>query len=166
MRVAFFSPLPPARSGIADYSEALIESLKPPAGLARSHFPRGSAVRPVAVRYRPLPRGQQPLSRIRLRDRPAPPRRGRDARIQPASPDRRTDHPAEQLGRLRHRVRISKRCAGARLRRARAAPGSGSGLRRRADDPPSAGIRAGRGGAQPFHARRDCAPPASMVPSV
>ena len=29
MRVAFFSPLPPARSGIADYSEALIESLKP-----------------------------------------------------------------------------------------------------------------------------------------
>ena len=29
MRVAFFSPLPPARSGIADYSEALIENLKP-----------------------------------------------------------------------------------------------------------------------------------------
>ncbi|MBZ5620162.1 MAG: methyltransferase domain-containing protein [Acidobacteriia bacterium] len=29
MRVAFFSPLPPARSGIADYSEVLIESLKP-----------------------------------------------------------------------------------------------------------------------------------------
>jgi len=28
MRVAFFSPLPPARSGIADYSEALISSLK------------------------------------------------------------------------------------------------------------------------------------------
>ena len=29
MRVGYFSPLPPARSGIADYSEALIESLKP-----------------------------------------------------------------------------------------------------------------------------------------
>ena len=29
MRVAFFSPLPPSRSGIADYSEALIESLAP-----------------------------------------------------------------------------------------------------------------------------------------
>lgn len=29
MRVAFFSPLPPARSGIADYSEALLESLRP-----------------------------------------------------------------------------------------------------------------------------------------
>jgi glycosyltransferase involved in cell wall biosynthesis/SAM-dependent methyltransferase len=29
MRVAFFSPLPPARSGIADYSQALIENLKP-----------------------------------------------------------------------------------------------------------------------------------------
>lgn len=29
MRVAFFSPLPPARSGIADYSEALLASLTP-----------------------------------------------------------------------------------------------------------------------------------------
>ena len=29
MRVAFLSPLPPARSGIADYSEALVEALKP-----------------------------------------------------------------------------------------------------------------------------------------
>jgi glycosyltransferase involved in cell wall biosynthesis/SAM-dependent methyltransferase len=29
MRVAFLSPLPPARSGIADYSEALVESLRP-----------------------------------------------------------------------------------------------------------------------------------------
>jgi len=28
MRVAFFSPLPPARSGIADYSEALVSSLR------------------------------------------------------------------------------------------------------------------------------------------
>jgi glycosyltransferase involved in cell wall biosynthesis/SAM-dependent methyltransferase len=29
MRAAFFSPLPPARSGIAEYSEALIEQLRP-----------------------------------------------------------------------------------------------------------------------------------------
>src|SRR5215469_16303612 len=29
MRVAFFSPLPPARSGIADYSQTLLEALKP-----------------------------------------------------------------------------------------------------------------------------------------
>ena len=29
MRLAYFSPLPPARSGIADYSEALIDSLRP-----------------------------------------------------------------------------------------------------------------------------------------
>ena len=28
MRVAFFSPLPPVRSGIADYSEALVEALR------------------------------------------------------------------------------------------------------------------------------------------
>jgi glycosyltransferase involved in cell wall biosynthesis/SAM-dependent methyltransferase len=33
MRVAFFSPLPPCRSGIADYSETLIEHLKPLADL-------------------------------------------------------------------------------------------------------------------------------------
>ncbi len=29
LRIAFLSPLPPARSGIADYSEALLEALKP-----------------------------------------------------------------------------------------------------------------------------------------
>ena len=28
MRIAFFSPLPPARSGIADYSEALLSQLR------------------------------------------------------------------------------------------------------------------------------------------
>src|SRR5690242_21606030 len=28
-RIAFFSPLPPARSGIADYSEALVAALRP-----------------------------------------------------------------------------------------------------------------------------------------
>jgi glycosyltransferase involved in cell wall biosynthesis/SAM-dependent methyltransferase len=33
VRIAFFSPLPPARSGIADYSEALIEAMKPLADL-------------------------------------------------------------------------------------------------------------------------------------
>jgi len=33
MRVAYFSPLPPARSGIADYSEALLESLRPAASV-------------------------------------------------------------------------------------------------------------------------------------
>src|SRR5579871_2437777 len=29
LHVAFFSPMPPARSGIADYSEALVASLRP-----------------------------------------------------------------------------------------------------------------------------------------
>ena len=33
MRAAFFSPLPPARSGIADYSQALLEALRPLADL-------------------------------------------------------------------------------------------------------------------------------------
>ena len=41
-----------------------------------------------------------------------------------------------------------------RLRRAGAASGSGSRLRGRADDPPPAGIRARRGGAQPLHGGR------------
>ncbi len=45
MRVAFFSPLPPARSGIADYSEALIEALRSRTELhvfsgAPTHFDR------------------------------------------------------------------------------------------------------------------------------
>ena len=34
MRVAYFSPLPPARSGIADYSEALLEGLRPLASVS------------------------------------------------------------------------------------------------------------------------------------
>ena len=33
MRIAFFSPLPPARSGIADYSQTLLEALAPLASL-------------------------------------------------------------------------------------------------------------------------------------
>lgn len=40
MRVAYFSPLPPARSGIADYSEALIESLRPLVDLEVFSAPR------------------------------------------------------------------------------------------------------------------------------
>jgi glycosyltransferase involved in cell wall biosynthesis/SAM-dependent methyltransferase len=37
LRVAFFSPMPPALSGIADYSEALVEHLSPLAGLTVFH---------------------------------------------------------------------------------------------------------------------------------
>ncbi|HYO84233.1 MAG TPA: hypothetical protein VES20_22705, partial [Bryobacteraceae bacterium] len=33
MRIAFFSPMPPTRSGIADYSEALLQSLQRLAGV-------------------------------------------------------------------------------------------------------------------------------------
>ena len=35
MRIAFFSPLPPARSGIADYSAALLNELEPLAEITR-----------------------------------------------------------------------------------------------------------------------------------
>ncbi len=45
MRVAFFSPLPPARSGIADYSAALIEALAPLTEL--SVFSSSSAAPPA-----------------------------------------------------------------------------------------------------------------------
>jgi hypothetical protein len=80
----------------------------------RSRFSRGrAAVRPGGLRYRALPDGQQRLPRIRVRGGAAPPRRGGDARIQPASPDDGTHHPARRLGRLRARVRIR-----GRLRRA------------------------------------------------
>ena len=61
MRVAFFSPLPPARSGIADYSEALIESSEAAGGSGgflrrrtRPSIPRGSISRSITsatIRY-------------------------------------------------------------------------------------------------------------------
>jgi hypothetical protein len=78
MRVAFFSPLPPARSGIADYSEALIQSLKPLVDL-EVFSEAEPGVRSGAVRHRALPPGQQRLSRLRLRDGAAAPGRGGDA---------------------------------------------------------------------------------------
>ncbi len=46
MRVAFFSPLPPARSGISDYSAALIEALQPLAEL-ETFSDRGKAFEPA-----------------------------------------------------------------------------------------------------------------------
>ena len=52
MRVAFFSPLPPARSGIADYSEALIEALRPLVDLevfSGAHIPFDRARFDIAV---------------------------------------------------------------------------------------------------------------------
>src|SRR3984893_17983 len=52
MRLAFFSPLPPARSGIADYSEALLESLKPLADVevfSGGHQPLDPALFDIAV---------------------------------------------------------------------------------------------------------------------
>ena len=68
MRVAYFSPLPPARSGIADYSEALIASLEPlvdlevfssaeqptipRASISRSTMPATTAITPSSTRPR------------------------------------------------------------------------------------------------------------------
>ena len=121
MRVAFFSPLPPARSGIADYSEALIESLAAARRRWRCSPAPDQPIRPRALRHRPLPGRQQRVPRLRLRDGPAAPGRGGDARIEPAPPDRRPHDPARRLGRLRQRVRVQRRRRGPRVRRASAA---------------------------------------------
>src|SRR5690348_11403515 len=53
MRVAFFSPMPPARSGIADYSEALAAALRPFVDLEvfTKADPRFDAARYDAVVY-------------------------------------------------------------------------------------------------------------------
>ena len=91
----------------------------------------GPAVRSRALRYRALPDRQQRLSRFRLRDRAAAPRRGGDARIQSAPPDRRSHDQARRLGRLRARVRVQRRRDGPRVRRARPQAGGRAGLRRR-----------------------------------
>ncbi len=108
MRVAFLSPLPPARSGIADYSEALIESLKPLVDLEIFSSAR-AAFRRIANRYRRLSGRQQRASRFRLRNRAATSGRGGDARIEPASSDYRSHHPPQRLGSLHRRVRVQRR---------------------------------------------------------
>ena len=165
MRVAFFSPLPPARSGIADYSEALIEPLQA-AGRAGGLLRRRPAVRSRALRRRALPHRQQRLPRFRLRDGAAASRRGGDARIEPAPPDRRPHDQARRLGRLRARVRVQRR----RRRRARSPSAcaswrSGPDYEGAADDAPPAGSVARRGRAQPVHAGRDARAPDSRARS-
>ena len=141
MRVAFFSPLPPARSGIADYSEALLEPLGPLAEVEVFSQP-SQAIRPGALRHRPLPGGQQ---------------RYHDFVYETA-----LRHPGVVVmheSNLHHLIAdltirrgdwdaYVRECeyhggaAGARLRRARAQARGGSGLRRRAHD--AAAARASR----------------------
>ena len=143
MRVAFFCPLPPARSGIADYSEALIDALKPLVDLEVFSGP-DQAFDPARFDIALYQVGNNGYPRLRLRDRAAASRRGGDAREQPAPPDRRSHHQARRLGRLPARVRIRRR----RRRRWRSPqrvrrPGSRAGLRRRAHDAAPAGTARG-----------------------
>jgi hypothetical protein len=49
MRVAFFSPLPPERSGIADYSEALLEPLRHLAEVEVFSQARGRSIRRASI---------------------------------------------------------------------------------------------------------------------
>ncbi len=65
MRVAFFSPLPPAKSGIADYSAALLEWLARIAEV-ESFGERPAAFNRCELRRMRVPDRQQSLPRLRV----------------------------------------------------------------------------------------------------
>ena len=148
MRVAFFSPLPPSRSGIADYSETLIEHLKPLAEV-EVFSGDGRSFDPARFDIALYHLGNNPYHALRLPGRSPASRRGGDARIQSASPGGLAHHPARRLGRLPARVRIRRRPASSGLCAARAGSRSGAGLRRRSHDPAGARIGPRRDRTQP-----------------
>ncbi len=65
IKVAFFSPLPPARSGIADYSAALLDELKKLVDV-EVFASKPLSFNPEEFRRRAVPGGQQRLSRFLL----------------------------------------------------------------------------------------------------
>ena len=67
MRIAFFSPLPPAKSGIADYSAALLGEMKQLANV-ETFTERPGHLRPGVLRHLPLPDRQQSVAHRALRD--------------------------------------------------------------------------------------------------
>ena len=88
MKVAYYSPLPPSRSGIADYSALLLPALRERIDVelarARALPPRAEGGR------RPLPRRQRPGgARLDRRGAAPPPRRRRAPRARPPPPRRR-----------------------------------------------------------------------------
>ena len=130
MRVAYYSPLPPSRSGIADYSALLLPALEERMDVVVA-TPR--PVPPDAEGgRRPLPRRQRPgrarLDRRGARRRPG---RRRPARVRPPPP-RLRDHarPRRRRGLLRRaRARGGPGGPRARARRRSRAGSSRSGRR-------------------------------------
>ena len=128
VKIAFFSPLPPAKSGIADYSAALLEELKRIAEVTAfsakpAHFD------PSQFDIALYQIGNNVYPRFLLRGRAGTSRRGGDPRGEPASPDRGHDDQARRLGRLSARSGIERRTGGAgACAEARADAGSGAGL--------------------------------------
>ena len=163
MRVAFFSPLPPARSGIADYSEALIESLKPlvelevfsgpqqafdPARFDIALYHVGNNgyhgfVYETALRHP----GVVVMHESNLHHLIA------DLTI------KRGDWDA-YVRECEYEGGAAALAFAERVRKLEVGPG----LRRRADDAAHSGGVARRGGAQPLHAGRRCARPGSPGP--
>ncbi len=90
MRVAYYSPLPPSRSGIADYSALLLPALAG-AGRRRRCPPRPVPPRAEGRRL-PLPRRQRRRGpRLDRRGAAAPAGRRRPARVRPPPSRRRAD---------------------------------------------------------------------------
>ena len=99
LKVAFFSPLPPARSGIADYSAALLAELQKLVDV-EVFATRPPAFNPARLRRRALPGRQQCSSRFLLRDGAGLSGRRGGARSELASFDRRHHHQARAIGTL------------------------------------------------------------------
>ena len=120
MKVVYYSPLPPSRSGVADYSALLLPALEQRIDV---EIARPGSLPPHAEGgRRPVPRRQRPGgSRLDRRSAAAPPGRRRPPRARPPSP-RGGNH-----ARPRRRCRVPRgngarprpRRPPARLRRAR-----------------------------------------------
>ena len=101
-RSRYYSPLPPSRSGIADYSALLLPGARASASTSSSRRP-GRFRRDAEGRRRALPRRQRPgRARLDRRGAPTPAGRRRPARVR-APPPRLRDHarPRRRRGLLR-----------------------------------------------------------------
>ena len=99
MKVAYYSPMPPSRSGIADYSALLLPELEKRIDVVVARPGRFRRDPPADIA--PLPRRQRRRG-ARLDRRGAPPaaRRRRPARLRPPPPRRRPDVRARRRRRL------------------------------------------------------------------
>ena len=106
MKIAFFSPMPPSKSGIADYSAALVEPLSELADV-ESSAEKPSGFEPASFDIALYQIGNNGYHSFVYEQAHPDARRRRDARIEPASPDCRAHHQAERLGRVSARSGVS-----------------------------------------------------------